>query len=85
MSKATGPDRRSIFDLTPEEAEQRLQPRLEELKKELFDNGLPITYQDARCPTEDHYVQEYEDGRVHLAVLDEETREFKFVKDISNG
>ena len=85
MAKANGPDRRSIFNLTSEEAEQRLQPRLEELKKELFAKGLPITYQDERCPTEDHYIQEYADGSVHLAVFDEETKEFKFVKDISNG
>ena len=76
---------KSIFDLSPGEIEKRMQPRLDELKKELYAKGLPITYQDERCPTEDHYIREYEDGRVHLVVLDVDNNKFVLVKDLSNA
>ena len=85
MSSTPDDRSKSIFDITPEQRDQRFQERLDKLKKELFSKGLPITYQDARCPTEDHFIREYEDGRIHLAVFDADNRVFIFVKDITNG
>ena len=76
---------KSVFDLRPEEMQERFRNRLEELQKEVFDKGLPITYQDGRCPTDDHFIREYADGRLHLTLFDGEKREFAFVKDLTNG
>lgn len=76
MERITINPSKSIFDLTTEEMEIRLTPALIKLKEELFSKGLPLTYQDDRCPTEDHYVQEYEDGTCFLALLIEESVAF---------
>lgn len=76
---------KSVFDLSDGEMERRMAQRLDELKKEIFAKGLPLTYQDNRCPTPDHFIREYEDGRVHLAIFDHEKEEFRFMKDITHG
>ena len=69
-------DHRSIFDLSPEEMNDRFQKRLSELRKELFAKGLPITYQDERCPTDDHFIREFEGGTAFLAFFDVDKHEF---------
>ena len=85
MTTGLGDSSKSIFDMTPEEIENRMNRRLDELKKEIFAKGLPLTYQDERCPSEDHFIREYEDGRLHLAVLDRVKQVFVFVKDLSHA
>jgi len=85
MTTGLGDSSKSIFDMTPEEIENRMNRRLDELKKEIFAKGLPLTYQDERCPSEDHFIREYEDGGLHLAVLDRVKQVFVFVKDLSHA
>jgi len=76
---------KSVFDLSEEEMNRRMKQRLDELKNEIFEKGLPLTYQDDRCPTPCHYIREYKDGRIHLAEFDPDKMEFKFVRDITHG
>lgn len=74
---------KSIFDLTDREADARLQLAGEELKKKIYAKGLPIVYKDERCPTKHHYIEEYEDGRIHLVLFEVPTRKYIFVKDLT--
>lgn len=76
---------KSIFDLSSVEADQRMNERLDQLKKEIFAKGLPLTYRDERCPTLDHFIREYEDGRIHLALFDAKKQAFLFVRDLIHG
>ena len=80
----TTPDHRSIFDLSREEMDERFQKRLSELRKEFFAKGLPITYQDERCPTADYFIQEYEGGTSFLAFLDVDRHKFIPVRQLSS-
>lgn len=63
-------DSKSVFELTAQEAQERLQAVADQVKRDLYAKGLPISYQDERCPTKDHYIHEYEDGRTVLVKLD---------------
>ena len=85
MAKSKDNNFKSVFDLTDKEEEERLQAVTEKLKKEIYAKGLPIVYQDDRCPTESHFIQEYEDGRLHLVLLDIPNRNYIFVKDLKNA
>lgn len=78
----TTPDSRSIFDLSPEEMNERFQKRLSELRRELFAKGLPITYQDERCPTDAYFIQEFEGGTTFLAFFDLYKREFFTIRQL---
>ncbi|HEY4062018.1 MAG TPA: hypothetical protein VGM30_08965 [Puia sp.] len=73
---------KSVFDLTDEEAEERLQIAMDNLKKEIYAKSLPIVYQDKRCPTQKHYIEAYQDGRTVLVRFDIRTREYIFVKEL---
>jgi hypothetical protein len=77
-------DNKSAFDLSPDEHEKRLRPVTEKVRAELFARGMPVTFQDERCPTGDHFVQEFQDGRVRLVLFDIMTKEYAFVKDIKS-
>ena len=68
-------------DLTPQQKEiwQRVMDNFEKLTKALFAKG-PIVYQSPRCPTKDHYILEYEDESLYLALYDPETKEYKHVR-----
>jgi hypothetical protein len=76
---------RSIFDLTPEQRAARLQRVTDQVKQATFAKGLPLVYQDERCPTEDHFIHEYEDGRTYLMILDIDSRKYTLVKDLTNA
>ena len=60
----------SVFELTAEEEKERLQAVTGRLKKEIYAKGLPILYQDDRCPTDYHFIQEYQDGKTYLVKFD---------------
>ena len=60
----------SVFELTTEEEEKRLQDVTERLKKEIYAKGLPIVYQDGRCPTDCHFIEQYQDGKTYLVKFD---------------
>jgi len=85
MAKSKDNKPKSVFDLSEKEEETRLQGTMDRLKKEIYANGLPIIYQDERCPSEDHYIEAYEDGRIHLVLFDIPTRKYIFVKDLTNA
>ena len=70
---------KSIFDLSPEQRAARLQPATDQVKKDIFAAGLPLVYQDDRCPTDSHFIHEYEDGRVYLMLMDTDSRRFSIV------
>ena len=78
-------DRRSIFDLTAEEREARLRPATDKVVQDLFAKGLPLTYHDDRCLAEDHFIQEYEDGRIHLVSFDIDSRKVTVIKDLTHA
>lgn len=63
-------DDASIYNLSSEETYERFLTRLRELKKKVLGKGLPITYRDERCPTDEYFIQEYEDGTTYLAFLE---------------
>jgi hypothetical protein len=76
---------KSIFELTQKEREIRLGQETAKAVQKAFDQGLPIPYQDERCPTENHFIHEYKDGRQLLVLLDVETQKVKVVKDLTNA
>jgi hypothetical protein len=76
---------KSIFDLTPEERPARLQPATDQVKKDIFAAGLPLVYQDDRCPTDSYFIHEYEDGRTYLMLMDIDNRTFTFITDLTNA
>jgi len=69
-------EERSIYDLSPERGIERHKARLEDLKKETLGKGIPITYQDERCSTENDFICEYEDGATYFAYFDFEKGAF---------
>ncbi len=73
----------SVFELTDEEEEERLQAAADKLKEEIYAKGLPLVFQDKRCPTNCHFIEAYEDGRINLVLFDIDTREHIFVKKLS--
>ncbi|HMG68067.1 MAG TPA: hypothetical protein VK588_10285 [Chitinophagaceae bacterium] len=75
-------DQKSVFDLTDEEEEERLQAVTDRLRQEIYAKGLPIVYQDDRCPTDNHYIERYEDGRTALVLFDINTRKYIPVKEL---
>jgi hypothetical protein len=77
--------RKSIFELTPQERQIRLGEVTARAVQKAFDHDLPIPYQDERCPTENHFIHEYKDGRQLLVLLDVETMESKVIKDLTNA
>jgi hypothetical protein len=85
MENEDTPDKRSIFDLNAEEREARLRPATDKVVRDLFAKGLPLTYQDDRCLAEDHFIQEYEDGRVHLVSFDIYSRKAIVIKDLTRA
>ncbi|HVU54229.1 MAG TPA: hypothetical protein VHD83_04200 [Puia sp.] len=62
-------DNAFIYTLSPKEGYDRLLARLREFKKKILGmgKGIPITYRDERCPTDEYFIQEYEDGTTYLA------------------
>ena len=60
----------SVFELTAEEEKERLQAVTERLKKEIYAKGLPMVYQDDRCPTDYHFIEQYQDDKTHLVKFD---------------
>jgi hypothetical protein len=85
MPNSKDSNSRSVFDLTDAEEKARLQAVTDKLKKELYAKGLPMVYQDSRCPSENHFIREFEDGRVQLVLLDIPNRNYIFVKDLGNA
>ena len=85
MGEKDPQEKLSIFDLTPEQEAARLQPATDQVKATIFAHGLPLVYQDERCPTDDYFIHEYEDGRVYLMLLKDGTREFEQIKDLTNA
>jgi hypothetical protein len=77
-------DYRSVFDISRKELNERFRRRLKELKGELFAKGLPLTYQDDCCPTNDFFIREYEDGTTFLAVFDRDKLEFIPVSQLTD-
>lgn len=85
MTKDDQKNNGSVFDLSSEEREARLEPVTDQVARDLFAKGLPLTYRDERCPTDDHFIQEYEDGRIHLVLFDMHTRQTKLVKVLKDA
>ena len=85
MAKSKDNTPKSVFDLSEKEEGTKLQAAMDRLKKEIYAKGLPIVYQDERCPTDDHYIEAYEDGRIHLVFFDIPTRKYIFVKELTNA
>jgi hypothetical protein len=85
MEEKEPQDKQSVFDLTPGQEAARLQPVTDQVKADIFAHGLPLVYQDERCPTDDYFIHEYEDGRIYLMLLKDGTREFELVKDLTNA
>ena len=56
-------EHKPVFDMTQEELDNHLRPTVERVVAETFALGLPVSYQDERCPTNLHFIHEYEDGR----------------------
>lgn len=79
MENEDTPELRSAVDRSAEEKEARL-PGTDMTKQDFFAKGLPFTYQDARCPTEEYFIQEYKDGQIHFVHFDIYTRKFTLVK-----
>jgi len=69
-------DYRSMYDLSTEEMNARFWARVEELKRETLGKGLPLTYRDERCPTNDYFIRKYQDGTTFLAFLDTDRKEY---------
>ena len=76
---------KSVFELSEKEEEARLQAATDKVIKDLYAKGLPMVFQDDRCPTEYHFIQEYEDGRTYLVLFDIPSRDYIFVKDLTNA
>ena len=68
-----------------EEKQPSLRPFTEKSRQELFAKDLPLTHQDDRCPTEDYFIQEYKDGRIHLVHFDIYSRKFTLVKALTQA
>ena len=80
MEEKNSQEALSVFDLTPGQEAARLQPATDQVKADIFAHGLPLVYQDERCPTDDYFIHEYEDGRVYLMLMKDGTREFELVR-----
>jgi len=65
-----------MYDLSTEEMNARFWARVEELKRETLGKGLPLTYRDERCPTNDYFIRKYQDGTTFLAFLDTDRKEY---------
>jgi len=64
-------EHKPVFDMTQEELDNHLRPTVERVVAETFALGLPVSYQDERCPTDAHFIHEYGDGKQFLVLLDE--------------
>jgi hypothetical protein len=85
MSEQNGDKDKDIFGLDPAQLAKRLQPGVDAIKQKRFSKGLPLVYQDDRCPTERHYIHEYEDGRTYLMLFDANSREYTLIKDLGRA
>ena len=80
------PKRKSLTpDPKAEQLEARLRKAGDQVRRDFFERGGPLTYQDERCPTEDYFIQEYEDGRVHLMHFEIFTGKFTLIKNLAEG
>jgi hypothetical protein len=68
-----------------EQLEARLRQAGDQVRRDFFTKGLPLTYQDDRCPTEDYFIQEYVDGRVNLVHFAIYTGKFTLIKNLADG
>ncbi len=66
-----------------EQLEARLRKAGDQVRRDFFERGGPLTYQDERCPTEDYFIQEYEDGRIHLMHFEIYTGKFTLIKNLA--
>jgi hypothetical protein len=76
---------KSIFDLTPEEREAGLKVGTAAAVAAAFEKGLPVAYRDERCPSVNHFVHEYADGRQFLVLLDVDTGKEEVIKELTNA
>jgi hypothetical protein len=74
---------------TPDVKAERLKARLrqagDQVRRDFFEKGMPLTYQDERCPTEDYFILEYDDGRIHLVHFEIYTGKFTLIKNLADG
>jgi hypothetical protein len=75
----------SIPDPQSEQLESRLRKAGDQARRDFFEKNAPLTYQDERCPTEDYFIQEYADGRIHLMHFEIFTGKFTLIKNLANG
>lgn len=59
---------KSVFDMTQKELDVLLQPVTEAAISKRFEKGLPVAYQDERCPSDLHFIYEYKDGSQFLVL-----------------
>ncbi len=69
-TKASQPERKSIFEMSSEELTNRLSSTAERLTKEAWDNNSYIVYFDEKlCPSDDIMIHEYRDHKELVRVL----------------
>jgi hypothetical protein len=73
-----------IWELTEAEFEERITPAVEDLRRETFAKGLPLSYRDKTiCQADNQFIHEYGDGRKFLVEFDRHSRTEKIIRQLN--